>query len=85
MGLWRFVLRCLRVARGSHVLDEGGAELMSPSQELRHLEIGLKNNMRWVDAAIDQNDRYSFVLACRQRAQYKRALERLLNGGTDER
>lgn len=58
---------------------------MTPSQQLHSLELHMRRNTTWVDAALDVRDQRSFVLAAQERARLKRQLAALLNGGPDER
>lgn len=58
---------------------------MTPSQQLHSLELHMRRNAKWVDAALDVRDQRSFVLAAQERARLKRQLAALLNGGPDER
>lgn len=82
MDLWGFLRRYMGLPCRPF-LEPSGRPLVSPTQQLTSLETHLKRNATWVDAALDVRDQRSFILAVRERARLKRALEMLLNGGSD--
>lgn len=49
----------------------------------RLIEISLKRNAQWINAALDQRDRRSFILACQERAHLHRMLARCASTETE--